>query len=372
MNKPLCPLCGREDAIGNEWVHPNGKVYRTCFGLNRDAHLGRRHHFDNETEEPLHVRDHHSALLFNILSKGKPAGFRGFKSDALFNQSNISLISASDIDADLVDKPEFGKWARDRELEGYVISMLPCVNGADVVGIQFRAFRKSTGDAPGDGENIRTLGSADAYYIPTFKARNPCVVVIHEGPWGAVAANTDATEYGNADIFSMAILSAEFNQGTLKATLDLIFPGVPRFSLFDQDVAGVHAREKALPVAKPISLQGCGNGKDYRDCDSLFRFEALCEAVRKELKLLEVAPVKAVIPSAELDAFLCMLPRTEYGLMDRFVERHGRICKFIDGWSHWVVFDGTRWVRSNTRAEAMAQDVIKRLEHEAYHVKEKE
>ena len=372
--KPPCPLCGNPDSVGGEWPHPNGKLYRTCFKLNQDSHLGRMHHFEADTGEPLHTSNRHDALLFNVLSHAKPAGFRGFDSKFLFENCNVGIITAAELDRNLVDKPEFGAWAREREDEGFFVSMLPCMAGADLVGIHFRAFHRKTGDANANGDNVRTFGKADSIYVPCYAAVNPCAIIIHEGPWGAIAANADAKEYGNADIFSVAVLSANFKVETLRATLELIFPGVPRFSLFDQDPAGVTAREKALQVAKPISIKGCGAGKDYRDIDPLFRFEALCEAVRKELKYLEAAPVKAVpvIPSGELDACLCKLPMTEYGLADRFVERHGRICKFIDGWKHWTVFDGTRWIRSNPRAEAMAQDVIKRLEHEAHHLKEEE
>jgi len=71
-----------------------------------------------------------------------------------------------------------------------------------------------------------------------------------------------------------------------------------------------------------------------------------------DLKAMVTQKQKPDTLTVNLDACLCQLPRTEYGLSDRFVERHGRNCKFIEGWNSWAVFDGTRWIRSKTRAEA--------------------
>ena len=248
--------------------------------------------------------------------------------------------------------------------------MLPVMSGPDIVGIQFRAFNRKTGDGPSSGEHIRAYGAADALYIPVNVGVRPSAIVCHEGPWGAIAANHDALEYVNSELLSVATLSANVRPETIRVTLDLLFPGVPLFSFFDQDPAGIHARAKAQHVLKPISITGAGSGKDYRDLDPTFRFEQLCEAVRKELKLLEDRPAPLIMSGPELDACLCKLPQTEFGLATRFIERYGKQCKYIDAWNRWAVFDGQRWSYTSCGAEALAQDVITRLEYEAQYLKD--
>jgi len=367
---PNCPGCGRSDAVGNIWHHPNGHDYFTCHGLNRDGHPGVSFHFDAETLAPLRVRDRHEAPLLTLISGGEPSSFRGYPAEFLHARCLVSAVSAKHIDRCMPLHPELGVWARQRESDGEIISILPVMNGPEFVGIQFRAFSRKTGDGASDGDHIRMHGEADAIYIPVIAGVRPSAVVVHEGPWGAIAANHDACGYGNSEVISIATLSANVRPETIRITLDLLFPGVPRFSLFDQDPAGIRARARAQHVLKPISITGAGPGKDYRDLDQDFRFEQLCESVRKELKLLQDQPQSLIIPNAELDACLCKLPMTEYGLADRFVERHGKLCRYIDDWKQWVVFDGACWIRSNTKAEFMAQDVIKRLEYEAHHLKE--
>lgn len=131
------------------------------------------------------------------------------------------------------------------------------------------------------------FGSADGLYIPTWAGFNLSALILHEGPWGAVAANYDAFECENRDILSVAVLSANVHSETIASTLDLIFPGVPRFSVFDQDPAGVALRARTLHLAKPITIPGAGYGVDYRDLMTEARFSRLLEVVMRELKLIE-------------------------------------------------------------------------------------
>ncbi len=371
-DRPPCPLCGRTDAVGNAWVHPNGRGYRTCHGRNRDEHLGVPHHFDAETMEPLAVRDRHHAPFLNLLSQRKPAPLRGFDADFLFKKCCVGVIPSLALDECLNDKPELWRWARSQEDEGKVISAIPFTSGMNIVGVQFRSFPRRSLDGPIERDSLRMHGEADALYVACYTGVNPSAVVVHEGPWGAIAATHDANEYGNLDIFSVATLSASTKPETIRMTLDLLFPGVPRFSLFDQDPAGVHARAKAQRVLKPISIMGAGSGKDYRDLDPAFRFEGLCEAVRRELKLQEEKPTPLSLSEPELDACLCKLPQTEFGLASRFIERHGKRCRYIDAWNRWAMFDGTRWSYTGCGAEAIAQDTITRLEFEAHHLKDQQ
>jgi hypothetical protein len=338
--------------------------------LNRDGHPGVPCHFDAETLEPLAIRDRYQAPLLALISEGESISHRGFPEEFLCQKALVSAVTASRIDRLLPLQPEFGIWARQRESEGDVISMLPAMSGPDMVGVQFRAFDRKIGDGPSDGDHIRMYGEADAIYIPASTGVRPSALVCHEGPWGAIAANYDALEYGNSELLSVSTLSANVRPETICTTLDLQFPGVPRFSFFDQDTAGIHARAKAQPVMKPISILGAGSGKDYRDLEPAFRFEQMCEAVRKELKLLEEKPIALTLSEPELDACLCKLPQTEYGLASRFIERYRDRCKYVEAWDRWAIFDGKRWSRTGCGAEAFAQQTIKRLEHEAQYLKD--
>jgi hypothetical protein len=135
-------------------------------------------------------------------------------------------------------------------------------------------------------KHIRTLGNADGLFVPSYTEWLASAVIIHEGLWGAVAAMADALEYQCKDIFHVAVMSANVKANTIADTLDLIFPGIPRFTLFDQDPAGVAARLATLHVAKPILVTGAGHGKDYRDLIPEVRFERLADTVMRELKVL--------------------------------------------------------------------------------------
>jgi len=128
------------------------------------------------------------------------------------------------------------------------------------------------------------VGETEGLFVPPFKGRNPVAIIITEGPWDAVAIHSDALVYGNRDIFAVAALNAGVKATTIQSTLDLIFPGVPRFSVFDQDTAGVTARATTGSVATPLLVTGAGDGKDYRELDSEFRFERLVDLVRLAIK----------------------------------------------------------------------------------------
>ena len=154
------------------------------------------------------------------------------------------------------------------------------------MGLQYRALRPGQ-DRFEDVHQIRVFGESEGLFLPYFIGRNPLAVVIHEGPWGAVAATNDALKFQNSDILSVATLSAGVSASTIKSTLDAVFPGVPRFSLFDQDPAGIFARMATMSVAKPILVNGAGDGKDYPDLIRDVRFERLVEIVARELKQLE-------------------------------------------------------------------------------------
>ncbi|MEI7781576.1 MAG: hypothetical protein WCJ18_06580 [Planctomycetota bacterium] len=138
--------------------------------------------------------------------------------------------------------------------------------------------------------DIWNFGVADGLFLPSWTGLNLSALILHEGPWGAVAANYDAFEYGNRDIFSVAVLSANVRTETIASTLDLIFPGVPRFSIFDQDPAGVALRARTLDIAKPITIPGAGHGVDYRDLCPEVRFERLVNIIVRELKQIESRP----------------------------------------------------------------------------------
>lgn len=73
----------------------------------------------------------------------------------------------------------------------------------------------------------------------------------------------------------------------------------------------------------------------------------------------------------ELDAALARLPQTEFGLADRLRERHGNVCRYVEAWRAWCVFDGVRWVRSQCGALDYAKDTIRRLQDEGRHLEER-
>lgn len=131
------------------------------------------------------------------------------------------------------------------------------------------------------------LGHADGLFVPSYTSLHPSAVIVGEGPWTSIALTWDAWDYGNRDFVSVSVLSAHVRPVTIARTLDLLFPGVPRFSIFDQNLAGIRLRERTLDIAKPITVSGAGSGNDYRDLIPGIRFERLVEVVLRELKQLE-------------------------------------------------------------------------------------
>lgn len=76
------------------------------------------------------------------------------------------------------------------------------------------------------------------------------------------------------------------------------------------------------------------------------------------------------IAPSSLDEALSTLARTEFGLADRFLARHKDHAKYIEAWGEWIVFDGTRWIRSYCAAERLAQNTILALLREAKFLKD--
>lgn len=287
MFNDTCPKCKSGKGLSRLWVTWNGREARTCFCMNQPDHLGLKHHFYTDTGEPIGAGDAPTSRILSLLSAGGGAPLRDYPGDFLREKCALTVIKASDLDTVTASsEPHLGLWARKMEASGHMISQLPITKGSRCVGVQFRAL-EIEGDTQRAVKEIRNFKSADGLYIPPYTSWNPSAVVIHEGPWGAVAATWEAQEYGSFEIFSVAILSASVSVATVASTLDLIFPGVPRFTLTDQDPAGVVARETLLPIATPIMITGAGPGKDYRDLIPGLRFERLSEALRIELKRLD-------------------------------------------------------------------------------------
>jgi len=255
--------------------------------MNRQGHLGRVYHFLAESGDPLHASDPTEARLFLLLASGVPAGIRGIPAAFLQKACQISVIAPAALERICAaSDPMLGQWGREVASRHRVITQLPITRGAATIGLQLRGMRLS-GNAADHAKEIRTLGRGDGLFIPSYRGWNPAAVVIHEGPWGAACAMWDARNYGSRDIFSVAILHAGIPAFVVQDTLDLIFPGVPCFSLMDQDPAGVAARAALLSVAKPILITGAGPGKDYRDLIEEVRFERLSEILRAELRKME-------------------------------------------------------------------------------------
>jgi hypothetical protein len=289
MNFDYCPACRRNDALWKPWIHQvDGLEYQTCFGLNRLEHLGKKYTFRTDTGEPLEIRNSAHSNMLSLMRRGKAleCDVRGFPGDFLFKTCGVRLINRDDIGAVFPDNTALWMWAYGAQVH-YFITMVSIQRGSDIVGFQLRAFPLKRGDCPITPDTVRTIGSAEGLYIPPFIGVLPSAVVIHEGIWGAVAAMWDAYEYQSDEIFSVAVLSASTKPETIHSTLELIFPGVPRFSVFDQDTAGIKLREKTLIIAKPITVNGAGPGKDYRDLIPGLRFERLSEIIRVELKRLD-------------------------------------------------------------------------------------
>jgi len=119
--------------------------------------------------------------------------------------------------------------------------------------------------------NARNFGR-DGLFMPNLVGHNYDAVVIHEGPWGAVAQLSDAAEYGGSNIAAIAVTSASTKADVVKATCSLLLPGVPIFILADNDEAGWSLRFRQKDVGTLISLPAVGDAKDYRDLPSDYRF----------------------------------------------------------------------------------------------------
>jgi len=285
MKSHVCPKCHRDDALGAVWYNHIGRPCRTCHATGRVEHPGQKFHHDAETGEALQPRDGPHARLLNMLAAGEPMPFRGYPAAFLQAEFGVIGIHAAQLEANCHSvMSKIGEWARELESQAMPICLVPITNGARLVGIQCRPLPLGNSKRVAAVQGFRTVGEADGLLIPRYTGLNPSAVLIHEGPWGAIACHSDAMAYGNTDIFSVAVLSASVAASTIKSTLDLIFPGVPRFSLFDQDPAGVQARIETLHVAKPILVTGAGPGKDYRDLNQELRFERLVDVVVRELK----------------------------------------------------------------------------------------
>lgn len=361
----VCPSCGRSDALAKVWVGPDGESYRTCLGLNRDEHPGRKYTFNVETRQERQLASPSLFRFWELHKQGKPITIRGIPATFLYERGQVVHLRAKDI-GDVYGKDGgYFDWATAHELEGRVITSLPFHDGAEVCGLQLRAFDPKTGDGPSDHEYIRNIGQ-DGIYTPNVKGSNPDFVVIHEGPWGAIAANYDAHEYGNHTLVSVAVASARTSPKKIQKTLDLIYPRVDRFALLDQDPAGISARRYIGGVAKLILVTGAGEGKDYRDLEPALRFEALADAVMRAFKALETRRDGLVAPDQrELDVRLSGFLRTEFGLRDRFCERWGANCRYVEAWQKWIIFAGGRWRVSNLAAQNCAQTTIEALMREA-------
>jgi|GEM_PF-3063994 len=285
----ICPKCHRSDALSSTWHGKSGGSYRTCYGLGRPEHLGYKVHFDEDTGQPFRARDGVHARILNLLSSGVPMSFRGFSGTFLQAEFGVTGIHATQLEANCQSFIQaIGTWARTHEREGYPIAQLPITRGPHLVGLQLRPLPLGDKKDCRSSSDLRTVGESEGLLIPRYTGLNPSAVVVHEGPWGAIACHADARDYGNTDIFPVAVLSAGVKANTIKTTLDLIFPGVPRFSLYDQDPAGVAARLATLNVAKPILVTGAGPGKDYRDLIPGLRFERLVVTVMRELRVMGV------------------------------------------------------------------------------------
>jgi len=282
----VCPKCKRSDALGSRYRGINGCWQRTCHGLNRDAHLGVRCHFNADTGEVFVITDGITGRIMAAREAGEPVPIRGYLPSFLSGTCGITAISSRKVELHFADvMPELVPWARELEEAGFLISMFPIHRGPRVVGVQFRALRPHE-DQPHDAHQIRVFGQAEGLFVPYFVGRCPITVVIFEGPWDAVAAMHEAEMFNRPDIFFVAVLSAGVTAATITSTLDAIFPGVPRFSVYDQDPAGIFARMATMAVAKPILINGAGMGKDYRDLVPEARFERLAEIIERELQVL--------------------------------------------------------------------------------------
>jgi len=350
------------------WIGFDGRRLQTCFGLNRPEHACRKFIFDVETREEFQSKSPAIFRFAEIFQFGVPISIRGIPADYLYERCQVVHIRSKHIGDVLAKEGGYFDWAAEQEFDGRIITALPFHNGADVCGLQLRAFNPKTGDGPSDHAYIRNIGQ-EGIYTPNVKASNPDFIVVHEGPWGAIAANYDAHEYDNHSLVSVALASVRTTPKKLTRTLDIIYPGVPRFALLDQDPAGISARESIGGVAKLILVSGAGEGKDYRDLLPELRFEALADSVMRAFKEMAARREELISPDQrELDAHLCGYEQTEFGLADRFMRRWGANCRYIEPWGKWIFFEDGRWRVSDLVARRYAQQTINALIREAFFV----
>lgn len=74
---------------------------------------------------------------------------------------------------------------------------------------------------------------------------------------------------------------------------------------------------------------------------------------------------------SKLDKELCTLPRTEFGLAERFRKRFGNRVRYVETWGgKWLVYTGHRWEKSDCAAGRYAQETIRAIRREAWHFQE--
>ena len=281
----FCPKCGSSSGLGSPYIGARGELWSTCHRLGPPEHLGCKVHFNIATGEVIQPRDGIHARVMNLLSAGTPMPFRGFAADFLQSEFGVTGITASQLGIHCQSSmPAIWKWATVLEQQGLKTCMVPITRDHRLVGLQLRPLPVGPTRRVEVVKDFRTVGETEGLFIPRYTGRNPMAVIIKEGIWDTITYESDAREYGNTDFFSVSVLNAGVKASTIKSTLDLIFPGVPRFSLYDQDPAGVAARLATLGVAKPILVSGAGPGKDYRSLTLGLRFERLVQVVVRELK----------------------------------------------------------------------------------------
>lgn len=67
----------------------------------------------------------------------------------------------------------------------------------------------------------------------------------------------------------------------------------------------------------------------------------------------------------DLDHRCALMPWSEFGLAERFINRHGHLFRYVEAWKKWLYFDGKRWVKTDLAPERYAKATINRLKHEA-------
>lgn len=361
----ICPKCSNQ---AHKWRKENGELMGTCHHLNQDSHLGRRYTWCITTGEAIYPRDPLQAKFLDVFQCGEPHDMRGFDGEFLYEKCGVISVKSQDIGNIFGDEYGIFKWAVDREDSGCFVSVLALKNGKGICGLQFRAFEVRSGDAHGGAENTRTIGK-DGIYVPPMAGKNFEATVVHEGPWGAIAQIWDARKYGASNIGALAVASASTSTHVLNDVATNLVPGIPLFFMSDNDEAGWAQRYRAKDIGILITLPPVGDGKDYKDLPSEFRYEELAKLVYRFLNDRDKAGgVKVPLSDEELDIRLAKVIRTEFGLATRFTMRFGNITRFVEGWGKWIVFNGKTWEQSNLKASLYAQHTIKALTNEAFYV----